>query len=308
MGEVYAVDQISSAPRTTGVYSITNIKSGRVYIGSAAGAKGFLGRWQEHRRDLDAGVSCSVRLQRAWLKHGRDAFRFTILEVVDRVNPAAEMRSRILAAEQRHIDAARAADVGYNTLPVAGSRLGKRLTDEQRAGLKARVAADPEWLQRLAKNSKGRTVTPETRALISSAAKERWADAEWAGEVAKAMADAIREKGGHSAEHRAAISRARTGQKMPDEVKAKMKASQRGLWTDERREAHSQRLKAALAAPEVKAKKSAAATGRRHSPETLAKMRAAQQKRYADPEEAARMKEAQQRGAAAKRERTGRGG
>lgn len=64
-------------PRVCGVYSITHIASGRRYIGSS---NDIYCRWNHHRGRLRKGIHHSRHLQRAWDKHGNDAFRLEVLE------------------------------------------------------------------------------------------------------------------------------------------------------------------------------------------------------------------------------------
>ena len=305
LGDTFTVSTLGLAPTTIGVYAIRNLANGKCYIGSAAGRWGFRARWQEHRRDLTAGESCSTALLRAWRKYGVESFVFEVIELIERQPTAAETRVMVLSAEQRHIDAHAAARDGYNILPTAGSRLGKKLTDEQRELLRQRVASDPAWQQRLREMSVGRKRTAETREKQSAAAIARWQDPAMAARYLDGMRRSMQKRGGHSAEHRAAIAASHKGKTIPEEVRQRMSASHEGRWTDELREEQSQRIRAALADPAVKERLAAAQRGRRHSPETLEKMRAAQRLRYADPAEAARMKEAQQRGVAAAGKRGG---
>src|SRR5258706_16357625 len=66
-------------PATPGIYAITHIASGKQYIGST---ESFGRRWSDHLYQLEARRHHSRYLQRAWLKSGKDAFRFDILEHV----------------------------------------------------------------------------------------------------------------------------------------------------------------------------------------------------------------------------------
>jgi group I intron endonuclease len=61
------------------VYAIIHVTSGKCYIGSS---KQTETRWWRHLNDLDNGKHDNQKLQRAWNKHGSEAFVFAILEVV----------------------------------------------------------------------------------------------------------------------------------------------------------------------------------------------------------------------------------
>src|SRR5262245_46212173 len=76
-------------PRSSGIYQIRCIPTGKIYIGSAANLRA---RWDQHRRLLRRGKHANVYLQKAWDKHGEANFEFSVLELVDRAD--------LLCAEQ----------------------------------------------------------------------------------------------------------------------------------------------------------------------------------------------------------------
>ena len=57
----------------SGIYEILNTVNGKRYIGSAVY---IVGRFARHRMHLRRGTHHSVHLQRAWNKHGEEAFEF----------------------------------------------------------------------------------------------------------------------------------------------------------------------------------------------------------------------------------------
>ena len=64
----------------SGVYKITNIANGKVYIGSSLHIRS---RWKEHFNKLCLGKHHSSHLQRAWDLYGAENFIFEILEYVE---------------------------------------------------------------------------------------------------------------------------------------------------------------------------------------------------------------------------------
>lgn len=167
----------------TGVYCITDTKSGRRYVGSAVS---FKKRWREHRNSLKRGQHHSQFMQRTF--HARsDAFSFQVLLYCSIDN--------LLMYEQRFLDAWKPE---FNTSPVAGSQLGYRHTADTRKKMsmsrpkdfspmtgkkhteetKARISENrkgkgggeqtPERRANISKALKGRIVTPEIRARISA--------------------------------------------------------------------------------------------------------------------------------------------
>jgi group I intron endonuclease len=65
--------------RKSGIYSITNILTGKVYYGSSNDVSK---RWNSHRSKLGKGNHPNPHLQNAWNKYGADAFRFSIEEEI----------------------------------------------------------------------------------------------------------------------------------------------------------------------------------------------------------------------------------
>ena len=117
----------------SGIYCIRDRISGRVYVGSAAH---IARRWRAHRSNLSNGKHPGKVMQASWIKHGPDAFEFSVLERV------ADLGD-LIAAEQRWIDALDAANpkTGFNVSPTAGNCLGVRHTEETKAKLRAYWAA-----------------------------------------------------------------------------------------------------------------------------------------------------------------------
>lgn len=63
----------------SGIYSITNTKSGKVYYGSFNNVKE---RWKTHRSKLRRGVHPNPHLQSSWNKYGAELFEFKIEEEI----------------------------------------------------------------------------------------------------------------------------------------------------------------------------------------------------------------------------------
>jgi group I intron endonuclease len=108
---------LSSILKQSGVYTITCVPTGKVYVGSAA--RMFRDRFKSHRHLLRGGRHHSNHLQRAWNKHGEDAFAFAPLLIC--------RPEDVIFYEQRAIDTLRPA---FNRAPTAGSCRGF-IHDEQ---------------------------------------------------------------------------------------------------------------------------------------------------------------------------------
>lgn len=147
---------MNTIPRTSGIYQILCIPTGKVYIGSAVD---LWNRRRLHFNDLQnkSGRTHHSRyLQRAWAKYGEDAFTFIVLEYCP--------REKLIEREQYYLDLYQAyePDKGYNTARLAGSNLGNRPNEETRKKMSAA--------------SRGRKYGPppqERRDRISAATKGR---------------------------------------------------------------------------------------------------------------------------------------
>lgn len=116
---------MNNVTKQTGIYKITNIISGKFYVGSSAKKLGIRARIMEHKSNLKRNKHCNKYLQSAWNKHGEDSFKFDIIEVVDDKN-------KILEREQHYLDLLKPynREIGYNISKIAGSQLGYTHTKE----------------------------------------------------------------------------------------------------------------------------------------------------------------------------------
>lgn len=189
---------------SAGVYIIKNMKNGKVYVGSSADIPT---RWCKHRGALDAGTHHSVKLQRAWIKYGREAFSFEVVEI----EPDYEKR---LMAEQQLIDAHNSAVIGYNIYGTAGSPRGYRHSTQA--------------IQKISASQRGRKKPDGHGDKVSAARKGMTVSA---SEVARLAS--IRPKF-HTAESRKKMSVARLGNtnrrgiKSSEETRAKQSAALKG--------------------------------------------------------------------------------
>lgn len=129
------------------VYRITNTVTGAAYIGSTTVS--LSRRWSVHQNELKQGKHCNKHLQRAWKKHGGDAFLF---EEVESNIP----KSEILEREQDWIDERLSSlprAMTYNISLRANHTLGRRSTDEERAARSARMKGVPRTIESRRKQS-----------------------------------------------------------------------------------------------------------------------------------------------------------
>ena len=132
--------------KLSGIYAIHNSVNGKCYVGSAVNLDR---RWTLHRHHLNTGRHHSSKLQRAWRKHGADAFSFEVLERCD-VPKLAER-------EQFSMDNLNAVSSGYNVQPRARTCLGQRRSaafKRKMSDIAKKIAASPEERMRRAERAR----------------------------------------------------------------------------------------------------------------------------------------------------------
>lgn len=101
--------------KSSGIYRITCITTGKHYIGSATVLRA---RWASHRHMLNHGKHGNKHLQNSFNKYGKDSFEYAVIELCD-----VEF---LVAREQFWIDALDASNdiVGMNNSPTASTTIG----------------------------------------------------------------------------------------------------------------------------------------------------------------------------------------
>ena len=138
----------------TGIYEIFCTVNGRRYIGSAVH---FEKRWRLHFTQLQAGKHHSVHLQRAWNKHGADAFVFRVLEECE--------REQLIEREQAAID--RLAPE-FNGRPDAGSQLGLKHRPESRRLMSVNSARNAAFAGRRHSEESKRQISEKKRGVAQT--------------------------------------------------------------------------------------------------------------------------------------------
>lgn len=224
----------------SGIYAIAG--AGKTYIGSAVC---LARRWKAHQQALRSGIHRNIHLQRAWDKHGEEAFTFSVLEIV--ADP-----SRLIECEQQWIDCTR--DL-YNLCPTAGSHLGAKRSEQTKqrmsAALKGR-APTAAAIEASRAYHLGRKQSPETVRRRSEAMKGK-PRAPLSAEVRLKISEAQRGSTRvFTDKHRQKLSEAARGRKLSKEACAKISAAHQGQ-KRQFTEQHKANIKAAWAARKANA-------------------------------------------------------
>lgn len=117
--QVQKKDGIMAREVICGIYSITNIKNKKIYIGSSID---IYRRWRDHRYRLNNNMHHSNRLNDDWNKYGESSFEFKVIECC--------LKENLLQREQFYINEHNSANAefGYNIQPVAGRAFYKGAT------------------------------------------------------------------------------------------------------------------------------------------------------------------------------------
>ena len=211
-----------------GIYHITNLKSGKVYIGQSID---IYKRFRDHKAALNGGYHQNRYLQNAWNKNGETNFIFGILE------ECAE--DDLVKKEQFWIDFYGGINDSANyNFREAGSR-GK-VSDKTRKIMSdntKKLRQDPDWV---ARNSEGikRAWTDERRQYMS-----KLKTGSKASEETKKKMSETRKGKPRSEETKRKISESLKGHKVSDSTKQKISNSVKRTIKDKPAFKHTEEVK-----------------------------------------------------------------
>lgn len=151
-----------------GIYVIHNDTSGRIYLGSTV--ESFRRRLLHHRWCLRNGQHKNTHLQNSYNKHGEDAFRICLLEVI-------ESADQVHKREQLYFDSFKEEwDRFYNIdSTVQSPPTGPEVAAARSRAMKEKWS-DPTYREKMRGRTpwnKGGTFTNESREKMSKAASNR---------------------------------------------------------------------------------------------------------------------------------------
>lgn len=100
--------------KIAGIYKITNIVNGKIYIGSSSN---IYIRINGHKSKLKIGKHSNQHLQSAWNKYGENSFIFETVKQINNLN-------LLVRFEQIYINKYDCVDLGYNKRRIADSNRG----------------------------------------------------------------------------------------------------------------------------------------------------------------------------------------
>jgi group I intron endonuclease len=272
--------RIDHMPRVPGVYRITHVRSGRVYIGSTNNMRQ---RAMAHLSDLRRGKHANGYLQAAWNAYGDTAFAMEPLEIVSDVMALAEV-------EQKHMDSHCACDPskGFNLLSQARIFTHTAETRRKIGDASRGRRHTPEAIEKMRQNARNRS--PEHLEKITAALRQKSPEhlaKLGAAHRGKVISEEQRRKQSEatrgrkqSPEHIAARRAVQIGRRLSPEHRAAIRAAKQNI-SDETRRKISEAQKGRRMPEKTKAALLAAVLGCKRSPETRARMSEAAKRRYA---------------------------
>jgi len=191
----------------SGVYKILNTKNRKVYVGSAIDLNR---RRIRHFSQLKHNCHHNQYLQRAYNKFGKSAFKFEIIEYVEKkllVEREQYWMNKTLCYNKQY---------GYNMCLQADSSLGVKHTEETITKMRLAQKNKPvEIRDKISKALKGNTLSVTTRLKISNANKGRVVNEQTRRKISEANRGRIL-----SDETKHKISNSLKGRKLSDEHRA----------------------------------------------------------------------------------------
>ena len=232
--------EIKNITEKAGIYKLTCIINGKIYIG-----KSYNIRQRLYRHRLDGRkLKSDNYFYRAVAKHGWDNFVIEVMETFDNFDKNKDS-PMLLEKEASYIRAFKSNDenIGYNVCEYSTDRTGMKNSIETR--------------KKISIANLGRKLSDETKAKISNARK------------GMKLSEETREKMRNrrfSDETRKKISIATKGKKISEETKAKISNARKGMkFSEETREKMSIASKGRKHSEEAKKKIGLASKGRKHS-------------------------------------------
>ena len=248
-----------STQNKAGIYKIVNSANGKFYVGHAADLRR---RWSKHLRDLSKGVHHSQKLQRAWNKYGKEAFKFVIFEAVEaprlvkpeqyELHTPASIKKELtrllnellVKREQFWLDELDAVKRGYNIAKNAtASALGLKrsasmrkkmveirreapITEEHQKKMTEGRLKSPDFkehVQHMQQSNVGRNHSAKAKNNIGIASQLRWQDPAYKANFVEKVTGKK-----HTPEARKKISAGKLGVPLSDIHRANLSVSHKG--------------------------------------------------------------------------------
>lgn len=143
-----------------GIYKILNTINGKFYIGSSVNLRK---RLYEHFRELELGIHTNKHLQNAWIKYGKEGFKFQVIEKVEKITNE-ELRN----LETYYIQKTKCyiPTIGYNNIPGGIGTYGIPCSEEKKLKISEANKGKIAW-------NKGSSMFGEQKNLLKKVNRQK---------------------------------------------------------------------------------------------------------------------------------------
>lgn len=125
-----------------GIYKILNTVNGKFYIGSTNNLRK---RLYEHYRELNLGTHTNKHLQAAWIKYGKEGFKFQILETIKDTSNFTNEDLRQLETDYIQKTQCYKDSIGYNIIAGGIGTLNVPCSEEKRKKISEANKGKKAW-------------------------------------------------------------------------------------------------------------------------------------------------------------------
>lgn len=274
--------------RTPGIYSITCLPNGRVYIGSS---NDMDSRIKSHKRALKNGDHKNIHLQRAYDKHGKSAFKYDVVECAHHTISMSKVDEEIELVRLENVHISRYERDSLFNIEIPATVQGFIITpevEEKRRRNLATSFATPESKAKRSKSATEAHARPEVKALRASITSS----AEFKKKASEGHRRAL--ESDPTLKDRKLEGVRRWAKTVSKETRSEN--AHKFRWnTEEKRKIQSEKLKAAWESEELRQRASERMKALTATPEWKKKISSIMKARHQDPEYKARYLEAMSR-------------
>lgn len=143
-----------------GIYKILNTVNGKFYIGSTNNLRK---RLYEHYRELSLGTHTNKHLQAAWLKYGKEGFKFQILETIKDTSNFTNNDLRQLETDYIQRTQCYKNTIGYNIIAGGIGTLNIPCSEEKKNKISESNKGKETWNKGISMSKEQKTLLKETK-------------------------------------------------------------------------------------------------------------------------------------------------